>query len=86
MGAIHPQLDTPEQDADDRHMPLVTLREDSVVRKHPRNLSCGWRRRPRYYADPLSINPFIRGVGAAQSINRVKAFCALRAVFTGTPV
>lgn len=25
MGAIHPQLDTPEQDADDRHMPLATF-------------------------------------------------------------
>lgn len=23
MGAIHPQLNTPEQDADDRHMPLA---------------------------------------------------------------
>lgn len=25
MGAIHPQLDIPEQDADDRHMPLATF-------------------------------------------------------------
>ncbi|MCR4142684.1 DEAD/DEAH box helicase [Alcaligenes faecalis] len=25
MGAIHPQLDTPEQDADDRHMPLANF-------------------------------------------------------------
>ncbi|SSY68812.1 SNF2-related protein [Alcaligenes faecalis] len=25
MGAIHPQLDTPEQDADDLHMPLATF-------------------------------------------------------------